>query len=133
MCVPPQPRVLGDAMHAEHPNELIHWDYLLMGVSDSGEAYILVIKADASKYVWLLPCATADADTTFNDWLEWFASLGVCRTWVSDQGTRFKNKPIEALQHALGAHHHFTMAKCPCSNGTVKVAMREVLRCCRAL
>ncbi|OWZ10055.1 Gag-pol Polyprotein [Phytophthora megakarya] len=34
-----------------------------------------------------------------------FASFGVCRVWVSDQGTHFKNKAIEALQHALGAHH----------------------------
>jgi hypothetical protein len=40
---------------------------------------------------------------------------------------------IEALQHALGAHHHFTTARCPWANGTVEVVMREVLRCCRAL
>ncbi|KAG3110717.1 hypothetical protein PI124_g9664 [Phytophthora idaei] len=49
-------------MHAEYPNELIHWDCLYMGDSDSGETYVLVIKDDASKYVWLLPCTAADAE-----------------------------------------------------------------------
>jgi hypothetical protein len=130
---PPQPRPLGEALHADKPNELIHWDYLYMGKSDSQHEYVLVIKDDASKFVWLLPCEAADADCTYNHLLDWFASFGVCRSWVSDQGTHFKNKVIEALQHALGAHHHFTTARCPWANGTVEVVMREVLRCCRAL
>ncbi|KAG3206635.1 hypothetical protein PC128_g578 [Phytophthora cactorum] len=130
---PPQPRLLGEAMHAERPNELIHWDYLYMGDSTSGETYVLVIKDDASKFVWLVPCEAADAETTFHCLMVWFSSFGVCRTWVSDQGTHFKNKTIEALQHALGAHHHFTTARCPWANGTVEEVMREMLRCCRAL
>ncbi|GMF34349.1 unnamed protein product [Phytophthora lilii] len=32
---PPQPRPLGEAMHAEKPNELIHCDFLFMGKSDT--------------------------------------------------------------------------------------------------
>lgn len=130
---PPQPRPLGEALHADRPNEVIHWDYLFMGKSDSDLTYVLVIKDDASKFVWLLPCDAANAENTYNHLIDWFASFGVCRTWVSDQGTHFKNKVIEALQHALGAHHHFTTARCPWANGTVEVVMREVLRCCRAL
>ncbi|KAF4147360.1 Integrase zinc binding domain [Phytophthora infestans] len=49
---PPIPRPLGEAMHAERPNELIHWDYLFMGASKGDDKYILVIKDDASKFVW---------------------------------------------------------------------------------
>ncbi|POM71913.1 Hypothetical protein PHPALM_11462 [Phytophthora palmivora] len=94
-----------------------------MEESTTGEVYILVIKDDAS----------ADAEATYTGLLDWFATFGVCRTWVSDQGTHFKNKTIEALQHAMGAHHHFTTARCPWANDTVEVVMREVLRCCRAL
>ncbi|KAJ8558674.1 hypothetical protein ON010_g8774 [Phytophthora cinnamomi] len=45
---PPQPRVLGEAMHAESPNELIHWDHLFMEESTTEEVYVLVIKDDAS-------------------------------------------------------------------------------------
>ncbi|OWZ02136.1 LOW QUALITY PROTEIN: hypothetical protein PHMEG_00026351, partial [Phytophthora megakarya] len=107
---PPVPRVLGEAMHTDRPNELLDWDFLFMGESDTQREYVLVIKDDASKYVWLLACASADAETTFESLLDWFAAFGVCRAWVSDQGTHFKNKTIEALQHALGAHHHFTTA-----------------------
>ncbi|OWZ04248.1 Chromodomain protein [Phytophthora megakarya] len=61
--------------------------------------------------------------------MDWFATFGVCLAWVSDQGTHFKNEVIKALQHALGAHHHFTTARCPWANGTVEVVMREALRC----
>ncbi|OWZ22641.1 Chromodomain protein [Phytophthora megakarya] len=60
--------------------------------------------------------------------MDWFAAFGVCLSWVSDQGTHFKNEVIQSLQHALGAHHHFTTARCPCANGTVEVVMREALR-----
>ncbi|OWZ08682.1 Gag-pol Polyprotein [Phytophthora megakarya] len=95
---PPQPRLLGEAMHAEHPKELLHWDFLYMGESDTNQAYVLVTHP-------------------------------MCRSWVSDQGTHFKNKVIEALQHAIGGHHHFTTARCPWANGTVEVVNREVLRC----
>ncbi|KAK1945593.1 Pro-Pol polyprotein [Phytophthora citrophthora] len=130
---PPQLRPLGEAMHAEKPNELIHWDYLFMEKSDTNLEYVLVIKDDASKYVWLIPSMAADADTTFTALLDWFAPFGVCRSWVSDQGTHFKNAVIQAMQHTLGAHHHFTTARCPWANGTVEVVMRETLRCCRAL
>ncbi|KAK1929994.1 Transposon Tf2-8 polyprotein [Phytophthora citrophthora] len=75
---PPQQRLLGEAMHTEHPNELIHWDFLYMGECDTGDTYVLVVKDDASKFVWLVTCKAADADTTFSTLMDWFASFGVC-------------------------------------------------------
>ncbi|ETN16098.1 hypothetical protein PPTG_21866 [Phytophthora nicotianae INRA-310] len=130
---PPQPRLLGEAMHAERPNELNHWGYLYLGKSDTNQEYVLVIKDDASKFVWLLPSEAADTEMRYNALIDWFASFGVCRTWVSDQGTHIKNKVVEALQYALGAHNHFTTARCPWANETVVVVMKETLRCCQAL
>ncbi|OWY94851.1 hypothetical protein PHMEG_00035302 [Phytophthora megakarya] len=129
---PPQPRLLGEAMHAERPNELIHWDYLFMGDSETKDCYVLVIKDDASS---LSGCSHAKSrtPTLYFGLMDWFTSFGVCRTWVSDQGTHFKNKTIESLQHAMGAHHHFTTARCPWANDSVEVVMRETLRRCRAL
>ncbi|KAG2830114.1 hypothetical protein PC129_g9257 [Phytophthora cactorum] len=94
---PPVPRPLGEAMHADRPNELIHWDYLYMGASSTNDKYILVIKGDASKFVWFFAVPDATADTTYNCLMEWFAVFGVCLTWVSDQGTHFKNEVIQAL------------------------------------
>ncbi|ETI57024.1 hypothetical protein F443_00604 [Phytophthora nicotianae P1569] len=67
---PPMPRPLGEALHAEKPNELIHWDFLTMGPATTGDAYVLVIKDDASHYVWLTPTRAATADLTFESLME---------------------------------------------------------------
>ncbi|GMF45200.1 unnamed protein product [Phytophthora fragariaefolia] len=115
------------------PNEVLHWDYLHLGKASTGEEYVLVLKDDASHFVWLISCAVATADTTYVALIDCFASFGVCHTWVSDQGIHFKNRVIEALEHLLGAHHRFTTARYPWANGTVEVVMREVLRCARVL
>ncbi|KAJ8539125.1 hypothetical protein ON010_g12746 [Phytophthora cinnamomi] len=66
----PHPCVLGEAMYAENPNELIHREYLFTEESTTGEIYVLVIKDDASKYVWLLPCKSAVAEAAYNDLLD---------------------------------------------------------------
>ncbi len=50
------PRPLLSTTHASKPNELIHFDYLSMGSSQSGHKYVLVIKDDLSSYSWL--CST---------------------------------------------------------------------------
>ncbi|KAF4128260.1 Integrase core domain [Phytophthora infestans] len=100
-----------------------------MGASKGDDKYILVIKDDASKFVWFLAVPDATAEMTYSCLMEWFATFGVCSTWVSDQGTHFKKEVIKSLQHVLGAHHHFTTARCPWANGTVDVVMREALRC----
>jgi hypothetical protein len=55
------------------------------------------------------------------------------RTWVSDQGSHFKNRTIEIFRRALRIQHHFTTAYTPWANGTVERACREVLRAARAL
>ena len=65
--------------------------------------------------------------------MDWFATFGVCHTWVSDQGSHFKNEVIEALKRQLGAHHHFTTAYAPWSNGTVEVMNRLLVRLLRGL
>ncbi|KAF0702603.1 hypothetical protein AaE_015828 [Aphanomyces astaci] len=126
------PRPLGEALHSAKPNGLLHWDYLFMGDSKTGDKYLFVIKCDASKLVWLFPSMEATAVFTKDCLLQWFAVFGVCYEWVSDQGTHFKNQVMAVLQHVLGAHHHFTTARCPWANGTVEVVMRQLLRLFRA-
>jgi Integrase core domain/Integrase zinc binding domain/Chromo (CHRromatin Organisation MOdifier) domain len=126
------PRPMGHALHAERPNELLHFDFLYMDKSTSGELYVLILKDDASGFVWLVPCETADAETTATALLQWFALFGVVLTWTSDRGTHFKNTVIQRLNRSLHAHHHFTTPYCPQSNGTVETVCKEVLRACRA-
>ncbi|GMG15436.1 unnamed protein product [Phytophthora fragariaefolia] len=92
--------------------------------STSDDKYILVIKDDVSKYVWFFAVPDATADTTYTCLMDWFAAFGVCLAWVSDQGTHFRNEVIQALQYALGAHHHFTTARCPWANRTVELRVK---------
>jgi transposase InsO family protein len=104
---------LGEALHGEEPNEVLHMDFISMGPSREGFEYVLVIKDDVSKFVWLLPAKNADSTTVADGLLQWFASFGVCTTRVSDQGSHFLNKTIQDMQRVLGARHHFTTARCP--------------------
>lgn len=65
--------------------------------------------------------------------MDWFASFGVCSTWVSDRGSHFKNKVIDTIRKTLRSQHHFTTANTPWANGTIERVCREVLRAVRAL
>lgn len=127
------PRIMGHAMHSDKPNELLHFDFLYMHPSTTKALYTLIIKDDASSFVWLLPCEHADAETTASSLLSWFSSFGVSTSWVSDRGSHFKHTLMTLLNRQLHAHHHFTTPYCPQANGTVESVCREVLRACRAL
>jgi Integrase zinc binding domain len=58
------PRPLGEALNADKPNVILHFDFLYVGKSSSGPIYILVLRDDMSGYVWLWPCEHADAAST---------------------------------------------------------------------
>ena len=127
------PRPLGSALHATKPNEVLHFDYLFIGKGRNGYMYILIIKDDLSSFLRLVPTKLADALTTADALISWFADFGIALTWVSDRGSHFKNDVIKRLSDETHSHHHFTLAYTPWSNGTVEVVCREVLRCMRAL
>ena len=127
------PRPLSHAMHADRPNELLHFDFLYLGPSESDQLYCLVVKDDASSFVWLEPCAAADSQHVVEVLLRWFASFGVALTWISDQGAHFKNTTVNLLNRELRAFHHFTTPYHPQANGTVESMCKEVLRAARAL
>jgi hypothetical protein len=80
-----------------------------------------------------VPCKTADALTTANALVHCFAEFGMVLTWVSDQGSHFKNKVIKELRQLTRGQHHFTLPYTPWSNGTVEVVCRELLRCLKVL
>jgi hypothetical protein len=51
------PRPLGTQLHATKPNEILHFDFLYIGLSrDRKHQYLLLLKDDLSEYVWLVPC-----------------------------------------------------------------------------
>ncbi|KAF0700908.1 Aste57867_8594 [Aphanomyces stellatus] len=84
-------------------------------------------------FKWFWESDVANAQVVARCLLQWFAVFGVCYHWVTDQGSHFKNEVIAELQHVLGAHHHFTTARCPWANGTVESAMKITLKTFRSL
>jgi hypothetical protein len=59
------PRPLSAQLHATKPNEILHFDFLYIGLSKDGKyQYLLLLKDDLSGYPWLVPCRTADSAAT---------------------------------------------------------------------
>jgi Integrase zinc binding domain/Integrase core domain len=107
-------RPLGTQLHAPKPNEILHFDFLYIGLSRDGKyQYLLLLKNNLSGYLWLAPCRTADAAATFDALMRWFAVFGVVLLWIPDRGRHFKNEVVKRVQKELKAKHHFTTANCP--------------------
>lgn len=65
------PRPLSSTIHASKPNEVIHFDYFLLGESDEDYKYVLVVKDDLSGYCWLEPTTSAGAEHTAEVLARW--------------------------------------------------------------
>jgi Integrase core domain/Integrase zinc binding domain len=123
------PRPLGTQLHATKPNEILHFDFLYIGLSRDGTyQYLLLLKDDLSGYLWIVPRRTADAAATGNALMRWFAVFGDVLLWISDRGRHFKNEVVRRVQKELKAKHHFTTANCQWSNGTIESACKQVIR-----
>ncbi|XP_042027303.1 uncharacterized protein LOC121774502 [Salvia splendens] len=55
-----------------------------------------------------------------------FTRYGVPRAIISDQGTHFVNRTIEALMRKYGVHHRLSTPYHPQSNGQAEVSNREI-------
>ncbi|POM74000.1 Hypothetical protein PHPALM_9095 [Phytophthora palmivora] len=123
-----QSRPYGPALHTTKPNEVLHFDYLMLPEDEDTHN-----NTSLSGYGELY--STADPYTTLFtvSLLSWFHRYGVVKQWVTDQGTHFKNEVIDHLAKSIGANHHFTAAYCPWANGTVEVVNRLLLKCMRAV
>lgn len=138
------PRPWGQSVSGTKPGEVIHFDYMyITPPADSwyhDYKYVLVIKDDYTGMVDLWPAKTCDHDTVVKALQHWESIMGRARILVSDRGSHFKNRFLEAYvrhskvlynplrpNHDTGDSpleqpqvHHFTMAYCPWANGTVE-------------
>lgn len=80
------PRPLRSLLHTDDVGELLHFDYLYIGPSSSGMEYKMILKEDFSGYVFLRPCARADAETALEVLMEYLSTFVPVLQWVSDQG-----------------------------------------------
>jgi Integrase core domain/Integrase zinc binding domain len=123
------PRPLGTQLRATKPKEILHFDFLYIGLSRVDKYQcLLLLKDELSKYLWLVPFHTADAAATFDALMRWIAVFGVVLLWISDRGSHFKNEVVRRVQKELKAKHHFTTANWPRSNCTIESACKQVKR-----
>ena len=67
------PRPLAHVLYPDKPNEVIHFDFLYLGECEAATPYCLIVKDDATSFVFLEPCASADADSVVDFLLRWFS------------------------------------------------------------
>jgi Integrase core domain len=124
------PRPLGTQLHATKPNEILHFDFLNIGLSRDGKyQYLLLLMDDLSGYLWLMPCRTADAAATVETLMRWFAVFGVVLLWISDRGNHLNNEVVRRVQKELKAKHYFTTTSFPWSNGTIDLLIYKFVPC----
>jgi hypothetical protein len=72
------PRLLGTQLHATNSNEILHFDFLYIGLSRNGKyQYLLLLKDYLSGYLWLVPFRNIDAAATVDALMRWFSVFGV--------------------------------------------------------
>ena len=127
------PRPFGPAHFGTKPNDLLQFDYLDLGPSQSGEKYFLMLKDDHSSYCRLFAFADTSADNAAQAIIDCCAAFGVPNGLMSDGPTHFKNETIRLLAKGLKVPHHFTLPYCRWSNGAVERLRKELIRTFRAL
>lgn len=85
-------RPLAMTLHATKPNDILHFDFLYMGNGGDGMKYLLVVQDDLSSYKGLCTCKSADSESVADYIQKWIRSSTIMNTWVSDQGSHFKNQ-----------------------------------------
>ncbi|KAL1555158.1 hypothetical protein AAHA92_15633 [Salvia divinorum] len=105
------------------------WGMDFMGPfpSSFGNFYILVAVDYVSK--WIESRATCSNDSKeVAKFLKAniFSRYGISRAIISDQGTNFCNRTIEALIKKYGVHHRLSTPYHPQSNGQAEISNREI-------
>ena len=90
-----------------------------MSTGDKSHSYVLIRKDDFSGDECLTSAKEAIAETVADTLISRFSAFGGVSQWVSDRGTHFKNELVKILSEQIRVEHHFTLAHCPWSNGTV--------------
>lgn len=113
-------RPLSHALHTHKPNQMIHFEFCCIAPDEDAMVYDLVLKDDLSRYVRLVPTSNSDAEIIATERLRWFTS-------------GFQNVEATIKMHSYGrSSHHFMLAHCSWSKGTVDVVFRELMRATHA-
>ncbi|XP_073152066.1 uncharacterized protein [Henckelia pumila] len=95
--------------------------------SSCGYIYILLAVDYVSKWVEAKPTRTNDSQVVVG-FLKFniFSRFGIPRALISNQGTHFYNRTVEALLKKYGVYHRVATAYHPQTNGQAEVSNREI-------
>jgi transposase InsO family protein len=131
------PRPLKETVRAQAVGEVLHFDFMHLGAplesSTHAYEYVLVLQDGFSRYVELVPCEHADASTTVQALLRYFASHGLVKLFVSDRGSHFMAEVMDELCTLLRAKHQFITAYSPWANGMIERVNKTLLAALRAI
>ena len=126
------PRPLASTLHADAPNQILHFDFLSL-YKKADYPYALVLKDDFSNFVRIIPCTNCTAMEAARGITEWVSTFGHPLTLISDNGSHFRNSLLEELKQVWGVAHKFHHSYTPWANGTVEIANRDLLKVLRPL
>ncbi|XP_074266835.1 uncharacterized protein LOC141590123 [Silene latifolia] len=95
--------------------------------SSNGNEYILVAVDYVRKWVEAIPTKTCDAKSV-TKLMETiiFPRFGVPRIVISDRGTHFRERTLDALLKKHGVQHRRSLAYHPQANGQAEISNREI-------
>lgn len=106
------PSSLGTAVRGSRLQEVIHLYFCYILLAENSIYYVLILKDDVDSYKWLTATAEADAETTADAPLHWFALFGGARIWVSNRRSHFKNDLRTKLRETFKSEHYFRLPYC---------------------
>ena len=137
------PRPLGDLVHGTEVGDMLHFNYLSLGESDTidttggladrGYKHVLVLMNDVSRFVWLEEAVSCSMEVAARSVLKWCASFGVPNAFISGSGTHYTGQVMQMVSSRLGVVHHFGMVNVSWLYGTVERMDRELVKTFSAL
>ncbi len=96
-------------LQAERTNQIVHFDFLYMGLSTGDSKYLVLVKDDLSSCIWLCPAASCDAETVAKELSRWIRAFTLMDCWVRDQGSHLKNSVMAEMASEYNIPHTFTV------------------------
>jgi hypothetical protein len=131
------PRPLGEALHGQYPNHVVHMDWIYIMPAD-GKAWHkyqwnFIMRDDLSGFVQITPAVIPDTLVTVDALMEWRAASRTPELIVTDMASYFMSAVMQEFETRCNIQHHFTVAYGHYSNGSIEVINRHYLALIRAL
>eukprot|EP00924_Labyrinthula_sp_SR-Ha-C_P000777 augustus_masked-scaffold_7-processed-gene-3.8-mRNA-1 protein AED:1.00 eAED:1.00 QI:0/0/0/0/1/1/2/0/854 len=123
-------RAYGRTIHGEHPNQLLHADFMKIRGVD-----ILVITDDLSRRCLIQQCKKARAEEVVKGLIKWRSANGLIDNFIlsTDKGSHFANSIVEEFLDYYGGSHNFSIVYSPWSNSGSERQNRALLKVLKTL